>query len=98
MIEQQLINAFMKFTAKAGAGEVIKDLIQRVDSNGNPKAWTDSEMANAISFLHNRTDNFGRPEAIHIIKTLIDKFSIDREMLESENEPMPDTPGVQGLQ
>jgi hypothetical protein len=96
-MEQQLINAFMKLTAKLGAGEWIKDLIQQVDVNGNPKAWTPAEIEKATIFLHQLNDRFGKAEALRIIKTLIRKFDIDSAELQGD-EDYSETHGVQGLQ
>jgi hypothetical protein len=101
MLEQELINAFMKFSAKAGAGELIKDLIRSVDENGNPKTWTTAEMQNAIRFLNQRVETFDKEQAAVIIQTLMRKFG-----LRSQDITMPDESflesneitGVQGLQ
>lgn len=102
MLEQQLINAFMKFTAKAGAGKFIKDLVREIDENGNPKSWTIREMENAIHFLHQRTEGFGKGEAILVVKTLLKKFDIDLSSLPQENDPSDERTGefsgIQGLQ
>jgi uncharacterized protein YktA (UPF0223 family) len=98
MLEQQLINAFMKLTAKAGAGDLVRNLIHHVDENGNPKVWTATEMQSAIHFINAHVENFGKGEAIAVVQTLMRKFDIHTEELQSHSEPLPDTPGVQGLQ
>ena len=97
-MEQQLINAFMKLTAKLGAGEWIKDLIREVDVNGNPKAWTPAEIEDATIFIQQLNDKFGKAEAIRIMKTLMRKFDIDSSELLQGNEDYSETHGVQGLQ
>jgi hypothetical protein len=97
MLEQRLINAFMKLTAKAGAGEIVRDLIHHVDENGNPKVWSATEMEHAIHFINMSVENFGKSEAITVMRTLMRKFEIGPEDLQA-NELHSDTPGVQGLQ
>ncbi len=97
MLEQQLINAFMKLTAKVGAGAFVRDLIHQVDENGNPKVWSASEMEKAIHFINHHVENFGKGEAIEVVRTLVSKFEIGLRDLEP-HESLPDTPGVQGLQ
>lgn len=99
-MEQQLINAFMKFTAKAGAGTFVKDLVQQTDENGNPKDWTKTEMQRAIEFLNEHTEVFGKSDAITIVQTLMKKFDISANDLESNGdaEQIPATTGVKGLQ
>ncbi len=98
MLEQQLINAFMKLTARIGGGSLIRDMIHHVDENGNPKVWTAHEMENAIRFINLHIENFGKAEALGVIDTLMKKYEISQQDLHSETEPMPDTPGIQGLQ
>jgi hypothetical protein len=96
MIEQQLINAFMKLTAKVGAGALVKELIKSVDENGNPKHWTTSEMQHAIDFINHKVDTFGKNEAQEIIQTLHHKFNIQPG--EMKDNVLTETSGVQGLQ
>jgi hypothetical protein len=98
MLEQQLINAFMKLTAKAGAGHIVRELIQRTDENGNPKIWSASEMEHAIHFINMTVENFGKAEALEIIQSLIKKFDIAQKDLTGDEVIQPDTPSVQGLQ
>jgi hypothetical protein len=98
MNEQQLINAFMKLVAKAGAGEVIREMIQRIEENGNPKVWTANEIESATHFINHQVENFGKAEALMVVKTLIDKFDIHEQDLHSHSEVSPDSSGVQGLQ
>jgi hypothetical protein len=99
-MEQQLINAFMRFTAKAGAGEYMKGLVQTTDENGNPKSWTTSEMSKAIDYLHHCTEHFDRADALTIIRTIQKKFHITTDDLREPNqdEPAPDIIGAKGLQ
>ena len=96
-MEQQLINAWMKFAAKAGAGQLVRDLIVRIDQNGNPKAWTPHEIEHAVDYLQNLTDAFGKAEALTVIQTLMRKFDIQSADLPNEHS-LPETSGVQGLQ
>jgi len=98
MIEQQLINAFMKLTAKVGAGDLIRELVQQVDENGNPKAWSPGEMERAIHFINMHVENFGKEEAVAVIRTLMKKFAVDVSDLHDREETYPETPGIQGLQ
>ena len=76
-MEQQLINSLMKLIAKAGGGSLIKDLIQQVDENGNPKVWTNHEVERALSFIQWQTENFGAAEATTMIVNLIKKYNLD---------------------
>jgi hypothetical protein len=98
VMEQQLINAFMKLLAKAGGGSLIKDLIQKVDENGNPKVWSPSELAKATDYVNWQIENFGTAEASAVIETLVRKYNLRPQDLLTADEPMPDTPGVKGLQ
>jgi hypothetical protein len=100
MLEQQLINAFMKFSAKAGAGALIRDLIREVEENGNPKSWTPAEMNHAIRFLNQHIETFGKREAAIVIRTLMRKFGVTSEDLNSSDNffQEDELTGVQGLQ
>jgi hypothetical protein len=98
MLEQQLINAFMKLTARMGGGALMRDMIHHIDENGNPKVWSAHEMETAIKFINLHIENFGKAEAIGVISALTNKYEITDEDLHKEPEPMPDTPGIQGLQ
>ncbi|HEY0743503.1 MAG TPA: hypothetical protein VGD40_18675 [Chryseosolibacter sp.] len=100
-MEQQLINALMKLLSKAGGGSLIKDLIQQVDQNGNPKSWTPSEVSAAIEFVTWQTENFGTAEATAIIETLKKKYNLSsgtsNAIQASAHENLPEAPGVHGL-
>ena len=100
-MEQQLINALMKLFSKAGGGSVIKDLIQQVDQNGNPKIWTPAEVKAAIEFITWQTENFGSAEANAMIETLQKKYNLQSSALLEEDEnnhaDLPEAPGVHGL-
>jgi hypothetical protein len=102
-MEQQLINALVKLFAKAGGGSLIKDLIQQVDQNRNPKVWTSQELSSAVDFIHWQTENFGSAEARAMIESLQRKFNLSSEdSLRNRNTPspaenLPEAPGVHGL-
>ena len=104
-MEQQLINALMKLVAKAGGGSLIKDMIQQIDENGNPKVWTPHEVENGTRFIQWQLENFGTAEAIIIIQTLIKKYNLRIQDFETTmntpsqqpKEALPDTPRVHGL-
>src|SRR5687768_12700768 len=98
MLEQQLINAFMKLTAKVGAGELVRELVQQVDENGNPKVWTSQEMESAIHFIETHVQNFGKNEATGVVLTLMKKFDISLHDLQPYNESHLESSGIQGLQ
>jgi hypothetical protein len=98
MREQQLINAFMKLVAKVGAGELIRQMIQLIEQNGNPKVWTPQEIDSATHFINHQTENFGKAEAVMIVKTLMRKFDIHEHDLHSDSDALPDASGIQGLQ
>lgn len=97
MQEQQLINAFMKLTAKVGAGHVVKDLIRETDTNGNPKKWTVDEIQHAIQFINQYVDQFGKQDAVGIIKVLMDKFDISTDNL-NDDTSVKEISGIHGLQ
>jgi hypothetical protein len=82
-MEQQLINALMKLMSKAGGGLFIKDMIQQVDEDGNPKTWTPNELKKAIDFATWQIDNFGTSEATSIVETLLKKYNLNPEMFTS---------------
>jgi hypothetical protein len=102
-MEQQLINALVKLFAKAGGGSLIKDLIQQVDQNRNPKSWTPAEISSAIDFIHWQTENFGTAEARAMIESMQKKFNLSSEnssrdrSTPSASENLPEVPGVHGL-
>jgi hypothetical protein len=93
-MEQQLINAFMKLLAKAGGGSLIKDLIQKVDENGNPKIWTASEIEAAIQYITWQTENFGAAEASIIMGTLAQKYNLHPETFFPKEEPFPESKSI----
>lgn len=97
-MEAQLINALMKLLSKAGGGSLIKDLIQEVDENRNPKIWTSSEIEKAVDYVRWQTENFGSNEATVIVETLMRKYKLDPEIFRHQSIPLPDTSGVPGLQ
>jgi hypothetical protein len=99
-MEQQLINAFMKLISKAGGGSLIKDLIQQVDENGNPKVWTPSELEKAVTYVYWQTENFGTAEATSIVESLLKKYNLRPENFSHEPVAVSsdDNAGVQGLQ
>src|SRR5687768_7502628 len=76
IMDQQLINALMKLFSKAGGGSLIRDMINQVDENGNPKVWTASEMEAAVRYLELQTENFGTAEAIIMIQSLLKKYNL----------------------
>jgi hypothetical protein len=101
-MEQQLINALMKLFAKAGGGSLIKDLIQQVDQDGNPKVWTAAEVESAIDFINWQTENFSASEARAIIESLEKKYNlssgnVSRDRTSPSSESLPEVPGVHGL-
>jgi hypothetical protein len=102
-MEQQLINALIKLFAKAGGGSLIKDLIQQVDQNRNPKVWTPAEISSAIDFISWQTENFGSAEARAMVETLQNKFNLSSEYsardrsTPASSEDLPEVPGVHGL-
>jgi hypothetical protein len=97
VMEQQLINAFMKLVAKAGGGSLMKDMIQKVDESGNPKIWTPSEIDAALKYITWQIENFGAAEATAVIETLIRKYNLRPESFLSK-KPVIETSGVAGLQ
>jgi hypothetical protein len=100
-MEQQLINALIKLLSKAGGGSFVKDLIQQVDQNGNPKIWTPAEIKSATDFINHQTENFGTAEARIMIETLRKKYNLDTTMSANGDRPapqeLPEVPGVHGL-
>jgi hypothetical protein len=97
-MEQQLINALLKLYAKAGGGSLIRDLVQQVDEDGNPKIWTSSEIEKATDFIRWQTENFGTAEATAIIESLAKKYNLDLNDLSSEGTSLEAAPDVRGLQ
>jgi hypothetical protein len=99
MLEQQLINAFMKLTAKVGAGNLVKELVQAVDHDGNPKAWSAEEMEQAIAFINMQVERFGKNEAAAVVSTLLKKFNLSTEDFNAVTPSDDDTEShVRGLQ
>ncbi|HEY0655800.1 MAG TPA: hypothetical protein VGD65_21845 [Chryseosolibacter sp.] len=102
-MEHQLINALIKLIAKAGGGSVIKDLVQQIDQNGNPKVWTPQEVAAAVDFINWQTENFGAAEARAMVEALQKKYNLGAELpgrdrsTPSPTEELPQVPGVHGL-
>lgn len=87
----------MKLLSKAGGGSLIKELIQQVDEDGNPKTWTASELQKASEFINWQIENFGSAEAVSIIETLIKKYNLDVDKFLSHNQSNISAPGIQGL-
>lgn len=99
MATQQLVNAFMKLTSKAGAGNLVRELIGAVDGNGNPKDWTMDEMTQAVDFINMQVERFGKAEAIQVIQTLMKKYNVSTDELSfPATDTLDEMPGVQGLQ
>jgi hypothetical protein len=99
-MEQQLINALLKLFSKAGGGSVVKDLIQQVEQNRNPKVWTPAEIKSATDFISWQTENFGAADASIMIETLRKKYNIGSTQFEKDktaHEDLPEIPGVHGL-
>ena len=98
-MEQQLINSLMKLLAKAGGGSLIKDLIQQVDMNGNPKVWTPEETEKAVQYVNWQIENFGTAEAAAILESLVRKYHLNTENFTAPaDQDLSEAPGVQGLQ
>ena len=76
---------------------MIKELIQRVDEDGNPKTWTASEPQKANEFISWQIENFGSAKAVSIIETLIKKYKLDVEKFLSHSPSNISAPGIQGL-
>lgn len=99
MEQLQLINAFMKLISKAGGGNLIRDLIQKVDTNGNPKAWTYTETTEAVHYVNRQIENFDQEDALQVIRTLLRKYDIHPDQLSSSiGSDTEQLPNVQGLQ
>jgi hypothetical protein len=96
-MEQQLINALMKLLAKAGGGFLVKELIQKVDTNGNPKQWTYSELTEAVTHVTKQIEHFGPDEVAKIIETLQRKYPDASTTTTTDRETLHTTPGVKGL-
>jgi hypothetical protein len=98
IMEQQLINSLMKLLAKAGGGSLVKDLVQQVDQSGNPKVWTPSEVAAAVSFVNEQIENFGTADARAIVDSLQKKYHLSlSDRSTPGREDLPEVPGVHGL-
>ena len=101
-MEQQLINALIKLFSKAGGGSFVKDLIQQVDQNGNPKIWTPAEIKSATDFINHQIENFGTAEASIMMEALRKKYNLDTTTRSASGErpasqELPEVPGVHGL-
>ncbi len=73
----------MKLTAKAGAGHLVRELINAVDENGNPKAWNTHEMDEAVAFINMQVDRFDKGDAIKVMRSLMKKFQLSPEDIHS---------------
>lgn len=102
-MDQQLINALIKLFSKAGGGGLIRDMIRQVEENGNPKVWTEKEMEAAVRYLEQQTETFGASDAIIMVQSLLKKYNLRIEDFQtiaeepSENDALPQVPGVHGL-
>jgi len=88
----------MKLAAKAGAGNIVREMIIQSEQNGNPKVWTALEMERALRFINDRIENFGKADALAIIQTLTRKFDLTVADLHFQDDILNSTHGVQGLQ
>jgi len=94
-MEQELINAFMKLTAKAGAGELVKQIVWHVEQNGNPRVWSPQEVRSAVVFIHHIVKNFSKDDALVIIHKLMHQYEIKPADLEGG---LMDQESARGLQ
>lgn len=80
MMEQQLINELIRMIDKMGGRAVMKDLIDQVDTDGNPRHWTPAELEKAIDYVKWQNSYFGTADAMAIIQVLIEKYHLPAEV------------------
>lgn len=97
-MEQELINLLIKLLYKTGAGPLIRDLVLTVEENGNPKNWNTTEIEKAISYIKWQIENFGTAEASAMIVSLLKEYNLRAENFQKNEEALPESTGVPGLQ
>lgn len=90
----------MKLTAKAGAGHLVRELINAVDENGNPKAWNVHEMEEAVAFINMQVEQFDKDDAALVIRSLMRKFQLSLDDIPFASGPLDydEDAHVRGLQ
>lgn len=74
--EQSLINELILMIAKMGGNAVMKDLIEQVDTDGDPKTWTAEEIARAVDYVKWQNSYFARADAMAVIDRLMANYKI----------------------
>lgn len=97
-MEQQFINLLTKLLDKTGAGPLIRDLVSAVEENGDPKNWSAVELDKAIPYINWQIENFGTAEASAVIETLLKKYNLQVGNFHKNEEALPESTGVPGLQ
>jgi hypothetical protein len=80
-MEQQLINELIRMIAKMGGASLVKDLIEQVDHDGDPKSWTPEEIVNAYDYVKWQNTYFGEGDVTAIIGQLSEKYNLDADTL-----------------
>jgi hypothetical protein len=82
-MEQELINELIRLIGKMGGKALMKELIEEVDTDGNPKVWTPEELGNALNFVQWQNNYFSRSDVMAIIEILLEKYNLRPEELTS---------------
>jgi hypothetical protein len=79
-MEQQLINELIRMIEKMGGKAVMKDLVAQVDTDGDPKHWTEEEIKKAVEYMRWQNSYFGTADVMAIIQLLIEKYNLPADI------------------
>ena len=57
----------------------MKDLIEQVDTDGDPKHWTDDELKKAVDHVKWLNSYFGTADVMAMVQVLIEKYNLPAE-------------------
>jgi hypothetical protein len=77
MREQALINELVRLLCKGGGETFVGNFQRRIDTDNNYESWTDSEIAEAASYISYINEFFGKDEAVAIVISLITRYNIN---------------------
>lgn len=80
-VEQQLINELIRMIDKMGGKLVMKDLIEQVNTDGDPKSWTPGELESALDYVRWQNSYMSRTDALAIIEILKEKYRISKDVI-----------------
>jgi hypothetical protein len=78
-MEQLVINHLLVLLFKSGNEHLIREFFKGAEKISKYKNWTSEEIENLLLYLNETNKHFGKDNALSIIDSLIDKFSLSAE-------------------